>query len=172
MLKHVLPEHLKKTILGDDIEYNPCTDVAATDYMNTPSVQEALHVNSSIVWEECSNTVKYAFSNEFLTMSSYYPKLVDDGMKILVYSGDDDGVCGTEGTQSWIYDLGYRVSSSWKSWEYNGQPSGFLTKFDTSRTKGGKLSFLTVHASGHEVPTYTPGPALQLFKSFLDGTIF
>jgi len=45
-------------------------------------------------------------------MTSYYNYLIDGnfGLNILVYSGDDDDVCATIGTQSWIWRLGYRVS--------------------------------------------------------------
>ena len=31
----------------------------------------------------------------------------DFGLDILMYSGDDDDVCATEGSQQWIYDLGF-----------------------------------------------------------------
>ena len=46
-------------------------------------------------------------------MTSYYKYLIDGGfgLNILVYSGDDDDVCATIGTQSWIWRLGYRVNS-------------------------------------------------------------
>ena len=45
-------------------------------------------------------------------MTSYYNYLLDGnyGLNIVVYSGDDDDVCATVGTQSWIWDLGYKVS--------------------------------------------------------------
>lgn len=36
---------------------------------------------------------------------------------------DDDAVCATEGTQWWIYDLGYDVDEEcyWRTWEEGGQ---------------------------------------------------
>lgn len=36
---------------------------------------------------------------------------------------DDDAVCATEGTQWWIYDLGYDVDPTcyWRPWEEGGQ---------------------------------------------------
>ena len=45
-------------------------------------------------------------------MTPYYNYLIDGkfGLNLLVYSGDDDDVCATVGTQSWIWDLGYKVS--------------------------------------------------------------
>ena len=57
-------------------------------------------------------------------MEPYYQYLIDNAdIKILVFSGDDDSVCGTIGTQSWIYDLGYDITERWTSWLYEGQVS-------------------------------------------------
>jgi hypothetical protein len=41
-----------------------------------------------------------------------------------------------------------------------------LTKFEDS------LSFMTVRFAGHEVPAYQPQKALELFKRYLDGSVF
>ena len=44
-------------------------------------------------------------------MTPYYNYLIDGnyGLNILVFSGDDDDVCATIGTQDWIWGLGYEV---------------------------------------------------------------
>ena len=53
-------------------------------------------------------------------------------------------VCGTIGTQNWIWDLGYEVSGKlWQTYTVNSQTAGFLTQFKKS-----KLAFLTVHHAG------------------------
>ena len=84
-----------------------------------------------------------------------------------MYSGDDDSVCGTIGTQSWIWGLGYTPASAglWQPYIYEGQTAGFLTQF-----AGTKLAFLTVHNAGHEVPTYVPDVALDMWGKYLAGT--
>ena len=72
-------------------------------------------------------------------MEPYYQYLIDNSdIKILVFSGDDDSVCGTIGTQSWIYDLDYDITSRWTSWDYEGQVAGYVEKFDG-------FTFATVH---------------------------
>jgi carboxypeptidase C (cathepsin A) len=93
-------------------------------------------------------------------------------LRVLVYSGDDDGVCGTIGTQRWIYDLGFSVSSLWDTW-YNkdGQTAGYVTKFNTPLSKDSRFAFMTVHFAGHEVPTYKPKEALELFQKYIYNTI-
>ncbi len=55
--------------------------------------------------------------------------------------------------------------AEWVQQVLNGQPVGYLAKFDPST----KLAFLTVHGAGHEVPTYKPDVALDLFTKYLNG---
>jgi len=150
-------------------EYEPCEENYATTYLNQLTVKAALHVNKDIKWNECSNKLHYN-STDMTEVSTapIYNSLIDGKhrLNILVYSGDDDGVCGTIGTQNWIWALGYEVAGkSWKSYEVNGQVAGYLTQW-----KGTKLGFLTVHGAGHEVPAYKPEIAFDLWKNFLAGT--
>ncbi|CAM9824709.1 unnamed protein product, partial [Laminaria digitata] len=100
-------------------------------YLNRADVQEALHVREGTVWEQCSSKVDYKSADMLRPMMPYYQRLLGDyGLKILVFSGDDDAVCATEGTQWWIYDLGYEVDETcyWKTWEEGGQVSGVLIR--------------------------------------------
>jgi len=158
--------------LKDD--YEPCEDNYASDYLNKPDVKLALHVKSGIEWEECSRTVKYEYLDKMLPMEHYYNKLLnsasDKNLRILVYSGDDDSVCGTIGTQKWIWDLGYPVKPNemWKVWEVDGQTAGYITQFETPFSKDARLTFATVHFAGHEVPTYKPKEAFYLYKAYLE----
>jgi carboxypeptidase C (cathepsin A) len=155
-------------------EYEPCEANFAIDYLNDPQVKEAIHVKSNIVWEECSRTVKYEYLDKMLPMEDYYNQLLnsanDKNLRILVYSGDDDSVCGTIGTQKWIWDLGYKVKTGefWKVWDIDGQTAGYITQFDTPFSRNPRLTFATVHFAGHEVPTYKPKEAFYLFKAYLD----
>jgi carboxypeptidase C (cathepsin A) len=157
-------------------EYEPCEDNYATNYLNKPDVKLALHVHSDIEWEECSRTTKYNLADKMLPMQHYYKTILNSkthpDLRVLVYSGDDDGVCGTIGTQRWIYDLGFSVESSWKTWYNNdGQTAGYITKFNTPFNKDNRFYFITVHFAGHEVPTYKPKEALELFDMYLNNKI-
>ena len=108
-----------------------------------------------------------------LPMEHYYKDLLnsssDKNLRILVYSGDDDSVCGTVGTQKWIWDLGFKVKTNkyWNVWEIDGQTAGYITQFNTPFSDAARLTFMTVHFAGHEVPTYKPKEAFYLFKAFL-----
>lgn len=101
-------------------------------------------------------------------MVPIYQSLINgnNGLNILVYSGDDDSVCGTVGTQSWIWDMGYTagLTNTWQEYEFEGQTAGFITKWPKQ-----KLAFVTVRGAGHEVPAYKPEVALDLFTKYLQG---
>jgi carboxypeptidase C (cathepsin A) len=154
--------------------YEPCEDNYAADYLNDPDVKKALHVKSSIEWEECSRTVKYEYVDKMLPMEHYYNELLnslgDKDLRIMVYSGDDDSVCGTIGTQKWLWSLGYPVKKDeyWKVWKVDGQTAGYISQFDTPFSNEPRLTFATVHFAGHEVPTYKPKEAFILFEAYLN----
>lgn len=151
--------------------YEPCEDEFSTNYLNNPAVKKAIHVLDTIEWVECSRTTKYQMADKMLPMEKYYKTILNSKthpeLRILVYSGDDDSVCGTIGTQRWIYDLGFPVDSLWKTWTVDGQTAGYTTTFKTPFSKESRFSFITVHGAGHEVPTYKPKEALDLFKMYI-----
>ena len=153
-------------------EYQPCEDNYSTNYLNQEDVKVNLHVKTNIVWEECSRTVKYEYADKMKPMEHFYNTILDSksspNLRILVYSGDDDSVCGTVGTQKWIWDLGYPVKSLWKVWEVNQQVAGYITHFITPHSTKSRLIFATVHFAGHEVPTYKPQEAFELFQAYLN----
>ena len=154
--------------------YEPCEDNYAANYLNDPDVKNALHVKSSIEWEECSRTVKYEYMDKMLPMEHYYNELLnavsDKNLRIMVYSGDDDSVCGTIGTQKWLWTLGFPVKKDeyWKVWKVDGQTAGYISQFDTPFSNESRLTFATVHFAGHEVPTYKPKEAFVLFQAYLN----
>ena len=158
------------------IIYEPCEELYSSNYLNRLDVKMALNVNKDIEWEECSRTTKYNLADKMLPMEKYYRTILNSethqDLRILVYSGDDDSVCGTIGTQRWIYDLGFPTTSLGDTW-YNkdGQTAGFITKFKTPFSKNSRFSFITVHDAGHEVPTYKPKDALELFEMYLNNII-
>jgi carboxypeptidase C (cathepsin A) len=172
MRNYLSDQHL---LLSSDIIYEPCEDDYSSTYLNRDDVKAALHVHSDIVWAECSRTTKYELKDKMLPMEKYYKILLNSkthpDMRILVYSGDDDSVCGTIGTQRWIYDLGFPLVQDWSTWYLDGQTAGYISKFKTPFSGKSRFSFMTVHGAGHEVPTYKPKEALDLFEKYLSNTI-
>ena len=104
----------------------------------------------------------------------YYIELVqgDYDLNMLVFSGDDDSVCATTGTQFWIYDLGVEVKPDhwWDNWHVDGQTAGYFAQFELDKvniTSNSSFVFATVHPAGHEVPAYKPKEAFDLWERFL-----
>lgn len=182
----------------DDVvtAYEPCTDQYATAYLNRLDVQNSIHVNGGaahsndtvVSWDECSRSIRYNMSDSRTPMMPIYQYLLDPAndfdLKLLVFSGDDDDVCATEGSQEWIYDLGFDTAQdvdgiydlSWHAWHYDDdtfgrQTGGFTVNFNQSQMSG-MFAFTTAHGCGHEVPTYKPQLALEIFRSYLSGDVF
>lgn len=159
---------------GAQPAYDPCVDNYLNEWLNRDDVKSAIHVKSDLTWSDCSHQVHYS-KVDFMAKSTvpYYQYLLENndkfGLSIMVYSGDDDSVCGTIGTQSWIYDLGYDVKKGreWVDWKISGQTAGYLAQF-----KDAAFAFATVHNAGHEVPTYQPEAALGLFQAYLSKEVF
>jgi carboxypeptidase C (cathepsin A) len=168
---------MRSFVYGTDgvTSYEPCEDEFSTNYLNDPAVKKAIHVLDDIEWVECSHTTKYQMADKMLPMEKYYRTILNSkthpDLRILVYSGDDDSVCGTIGTQKWIYDLGFPVDNLWTTWMVDGQTAGYTTTFKTPFSKDSRFAFMTVHGAGHEVPTYKPKEALDLFQKYLQNDI-
>lgn len=160
---------------GSEGGYEPCEDEFSANYLNDPAVKKAIHVLDDIEWVECSHTTKYQMADKMLPMEKYYRTILNSkthpDLRVLVYSGDDDSVCGTIGTQKWIYDLGFPVDNLWTTWMVDGQTAGYSTTFKTPFGKESRFAFMTVHGAGHEVPTYKPKEALDLFQRYLQNDI-
>lgn len=158
-----LLRHLQSPSSLQSAGYQPCTDSYLHRYLNQPAVKEALHVRADIEWSDCSSTLTYNFSGD--STAPLYTKLLANASNfhILVFSGNDDAVCSTLGTQKWIFNLGLQVSSLWKTYSLAGQVAGYLTQFHEDG-----LKFLVVRGAGHEVPTYAPEIALDMFQRFLN----
>jgi hypothetical protein len=164
-----------------NLTYDPCQLNYASAYLSSKDVQEAMHVSrasrnssSPLKWLSCNDVINQDwFIMDFISdVTNLYSDIYNHPskpkhFKMLVYSGDSDGVCATIGTQHWIYGIEHAsVTSLWKPWRVDGQQAGFVTQFNDS------LSFATVHFAGHEVPAYQPERALALLTAFLDSSLF
>lgn len=155
--------------------YQPCSMTYLKRYFDRSDVREAIHVRKSMDqgWEVCGG-VNYSDQDVMIPTIALYQELVDRGkagehnLRMLVYSGDDDSICSTAGTQWWIWDL-TGIDTMWKAWSAKDQTSGFATKFDMGHHSNATFSFVTVHGAGHEVPSYRPMEALELFRRYLNG---
>jgi len=138
-------------------DYQPCRADWGTDYLNRQDVREAIHAAPGVSkWEQCSNHVGNLYNQTDVNEVSMEPiwqwLLANTGSdhKYIIYSGDDDSVCATMGTQQFVWDMGFDIKVNWEAWTVDNQVAGFRTVWDTPT--GAKWSLATVHGAGHMVP--------------------
>jgi hypothetical protein len=160
----------------EDIDYKPCAEKHLMDFLDTPAVRKAFHVDPSVTtpWQKCGG-IKYSEDDVDIPTTHLYQELVagaiagNHNLNMMVFSGDDDSICSTAGTQYWIWGLGADAASKWNPWSVLDQTAGFVTHFDLGPLTEAKFTFVTVHGAGHEVPAYKPVEALQMFRNYLSG---
>lgn len=157
----------------DDKTYQQCSEDHVTKYLNRADVQSAIHVKVGANWTQCSHVIGDAYNKTDVNapMMPVWKVLMEEGeLNIMIYSGDDDSICATLGTQQFVWDLGYKPKeeSNWLPWKVDGQVAGFRTKFDVPSKRGrGAFTFATVHGAGHMVPATQPARSLALLQDFL-----
>lgn len=74
----------------------------------------ALHVETSIDWIECNDRIFYDWplNDLFGNKIPLYREILQNNtqLDVLIFSGDNDIICPTIGTQHWIFGLGLEVS--------------------------------------------------------------
>ena len=159
-----------------------CADVDTEAYLNLPAVRASLHVSAHAPerWHPCSQSVNDAYScpDTLVSVAPLYQALLQDTRRrrrLLIYSGDVDGVVPTLATRRWIAAMQGKVKvQGWRLWlDSRGQIGGYTEQYSArgaaadAQLRSGELIFATVRGAGHMVPTYQPLRAFELFRSFL-----
>eukprot|EP01018_Ginkgo_biloba_P039223 Gb_22911 [translate_table: standard] len=146
-----------------------CIDNEIETYFNLRRVQQALHANTSslpYVWEACSRIVEYKFKDQLGNMIPVLAGLLRQGLRIWIFSGDQDSVVPLTGTRTQINKLArqmkLRTIVSYRAWYANGQVGGWTQVYD-------RIVYATVRDAAHMVPYAQPERALILFQRFLAG---
>ncbi|XP_050213213.1 serine carboxypeptidase 1-like [Mercurialis annua] len=153
------------TFLGSD----PCSSNYIEAYLNNPQVQMALHANvpaTPYFWESCSPRVSWkTWEDSPDSVLPVIKELMSEGIRIWLYSGDADGVVPITSTRYAINKLQPLVQSwPWHAWYTQGEVGGYAVEYEN-------LTFVSVRAAGHFVPSYQPARALVLFSSFIQGKL-
>ncbi|XP_049574763.1 cathepsin A-like isoform X1 [Syngnathus scovelli] len=143
-------------------EVPPCINsTAQVNWLNRGDVRKALHIPDMLPpWDLCSETVGRGYTSLYPSVKDFYLKLLSFGLRALIYNGDTDMACNFLGDQWFVDDLGIEATTRYQPWYLDKQVAGFYQQY-------GNVTFLTVKGAGHMVPQWAPGPALQMFQSFL-----
>jgi len=138
-----------------------------SEYLNQKNVQTAIHAQS-MTWSDCSNKVDYSRDDLLTSMIPVYQWLLtNSNIRMMVYSGDVDGIVPVTGTRKWLAYMNMTISENWRPWmDSESQVGGWLEGYKYGSNPNGLL-FATVRDAGHMVPWVQPGRSLDLFSRFL-----
>ena len=77
------------------------------------------------------------------------PEMLEDGVRGMIYAGDQDLICNWLGNRRWVDALPWRGAAEWAAaedcdWHAGGGPAGRIRQ-------SGPLSFVKVYNAGHMV---------------------
>ncbi|KAL3585205.1 hypothetical protein D5086_012072 [Populus alba] len=146
-----------------------CVQEKSTQYLNRKDVQEALHAQLVGVtrWTGCSSVVNYDRRNLEIPTINIVGSLVSSGIRVLVYSGDQDSVVPFIGSRILVdglaKELGLNATVPYRPWFEDKQVGGWTQVY------GDILTFATIRGAGHLAPLTSPKRSLALFSAFLSG---
>jgi len=138
-------------------------------YLGRDDVQAALGVKGR-KWADCNHAVALEFELAGDWMHNYQTMLPDqlaDGIRVLMYSGDQDYICNWLGNQAWTLGMDWPYKG-----EFNDASMQNWTSPEASSTVGqlrsaNGFSFLRVYDAGHMVPRDQPQNALAMLNAFI-----
>ncbi|KAK9054607.1 hypothetical protein SSX86_025686 [Deinandra increscens subsp. villosa] len=146
-----------------------CVEDETIKYLNRRDVHRAMHARLVGVrkWDVCSNILDYELLNIEIPTINIVGSLIKEGIRVLVYSGDQDSVIPLMGSRALVNrlatELGLKTTVPYRAW-FEGQQVGGWTQ-----VYGDIFSFATVRGASHEAPFSQPQRSLVLFRSFLKG---
>ncbi|KAM7271872.1 hypothetical protein ACFE04_031086 [Oxalis oulophora] len=121
------------------------------NFLQSKEVKKALGVSENIVFEECSDVVGEALSDDVMKNVKYMVEFLVKNSRVLLYQGQYDLRDGVVSTEAWVKKLRWEniekfLSADRKVWQVNNVVAGYVQKW-------GSLSQVVVSGAGHLVPT-------------------
>jgi len=148
-----------------------CYDMSNSDkYLNQPDIEAELGV-SGRKWKECRQDVHMFLLGDWMTnLADKISNLLEQGVEVLVYSGDKDFICNWRGGEAWTNAVEWSGhedfnAAQYSEWTVDGAPAGQIKQHKN-------FKFLRVYDAGHMVPMDQPANALAMLTTFITGDIF
>lgn len=157
------------TQMQETEQIDVCAEDETVKYLNREDVQKSFHARLIGVtsWTTCSDVLHYDMQNLEVPTIYTVGSLVKSGIRVLVYSGDQDSVIPLIGTRILVNglakELGLNTTVSYRAWLEGKQVGGWTQVY------GDILSFATIRGASHEAPFSQPDRSLVLFSTFLKG---
>lgn len=113
----------------------------------------ALHIPDTVqAWESCASSPEWQYPHCKECSYDIYSWLHTNHpeIRIMIYSGDTDGVVPTVGTIEWIKSLNWPEDKDgkWAPYYWGGQVAGYQFKV------GNQLTFKSIQGCGHMAPQW------------------
>lgn len=134
-------------------------------FMNLPEVKQRFDIPETFEWKDCNDAVYFDLYWDCSTDSTpLIADLLDNGVRLLVYVGDQDLICNRIGVRDWINAMNWTGSNAWnetetKAWIVEGEQAGLVTS-------SGLLTLLNIADCGHMVPSDQPAVAFEMIHTF------
>ncbi|QRV72368.1 Serine carboxypeptidase [Ceratobasidium sp. AG-Ba] len=137
-------------------------------YLRRKDVISSMHATGKAeAWTECVGTVSQSFYTKTSPPSvTLLPGLLERGVKVMLFSGDQDFICNYMGTEKLISDLKWSGNTGMGNattlgWKVNGTDAGW---WQESRN----LTYVKVAGASHMVPYDVPVVAHDMILRFMD----
>ncbi|KAI8548715.1 hypothetical protein RHMOL_Rhmol07G0295300 [Rhododendron molle] len=113
---------------GSVNNFDPCSNIYVAFYLNLPEVQKALHTRNT-TWSRCSNV---GWTDRPSTILPTIKQLIDSGLRLWVYSGDNDGRIPVTASRYSINTLKLAVKNAWRAWYSNSDQDvgGYVVEYE------------------------------------------
>ncbi|GMH41122.1 hypothetical protein BSKO_09032 [Bryopsis sp. KO-2023] len=140
-----------------------------TKFLNDPGVQKILGVHKR--WSECtSHVMREMYGDLAINMGVQVRELLNDGIRFMVYVGDQDLICNWMGNKAWLDGMAWDKSSKWtgklSDWGFTSKSGQAVVAGQCEATE--PLTFCRVYQAGHMVPTDQPEAAFDIVRRFID----
>jgi cathepsin A (carboxypeptidase C) len=147
-----------------------CYDFSEMDkFLNDPKVQNQIGIPTTMRWEQCNFQVNLQFAFDFMrNYQLLLPEMIENGIRVLIYVGDQDFICNWIGNKEWVLKLDWKGKDQFNNVQdtvyrtNKGEDVGKIRSF-------GGLTFLQVFNAGHMVPMDQPETSLYMFNEFISG---
>ncbi|XP_028776246.1 serine carboxypeptidase-like [Neltuma alba] len=148
-----------------------CYDFSGVErLLNEREVKEALGVNEELEFVSCSSEVYDSMAQDWMrNLAVGIPALLEDGIKVLVYAGEQDLICNWLGNWRWVHAMKWSGQKQFGAspnvtFLVDGKQAGTLKTHEP-------LTFLKVTEAGHMVPMDQPKAALEMLTRWMQAKL-
>ncbi|KAF4678097.1 hypothetical protein FOL47_005376 [Perkinsus chesapeaki] len=141
-----------------------------TSFLNTPEIMKALGALKNWTTINVGVTLDLYFDDAYRIYNPEVERVLDSGIKVLIYAGDQDYICNWLVGDAWTKRLQWRGANDFAREDL--QPYTIHNDAIGEIRRKNNLAFIRVYNAGHMVPHDQPRASLLMIENFLSGDMF